>query len=168
MWHTALKSTLCWKLRGKGLWGKGLSDMCDELKLYLSQWSVEEIMQQDTLNASIDPLGLFPGAPNWEVADYVKTDPIHPTMAEALRRMGYDVAGVRRGDLAATRRSGCYLGTLLSSGMIKTDRPMDPAKDLLIVFWGSTRPGYGTSGSTAMWRCHSGGSRRAWGTQWCG
>ena len=50
-------------------------------------------MREDVVNMSVDPLGLFPGPPNWKVADHVKED-MHPTMTEALRRMGYDVAGV--------------------------------------------------------------------------
>ena len=69
MWHGMLKSMLCWNLRGKALWGKGLNDMCDEIKSYLSEWYVDQIMRDDVVNASVDPLGLYPGPPNQKVAD---------------------------------------------------------------------------------------------------
>ena len=31
---------------------------------------------------------------------------------------------------------GCCPGVIPSSDMLRDDRPMDPAKDLLLVFWG--------------------------------
>ena len=50
--------------------------------------------------------------------------------------MGYDILGYEHGEVAARAMFGCYPGTLPSTGMVRTDRPMDPAKDVLVVFWG--------------------------------
>ena len=56
-------------------------------------------------------------------------------MMASLARMGSDVDGVNRGDIAARAMFGCYPGTMPTTGMVRTDRPMDPAKDVLVVFW---------------------------------
>ena len=55
---------------------------------------------------------------------------------DSLQGMGYDIRGVSRGDPGAVAMFGCCPRSMTSSGMLKSDRPMDPAKDLLVVFWG--------------------------------
>ena len=65
--HNRLKASLCYNIRGDGYWGKGLAEFNDALKVYLSDWSVEAIMKSDTVNSAVDPMGSFPGTPNWKV-----------------------------------------------------------------------------------------------------
>ena len=38
--------------------------------------------------------------------------------------------------MTARAMFGCFPGAMPSTGMVRTDRPMDPAKDVLVVFWG--------------------------------
>ena len=146
------------------MWGKGLNEMSDEIKSYLQGWSVEQIMKDDAVNKMSDPLGLFAGPPNWKVADLLAADPARdPHLMAALTRMGYDIAGYERGDVAARAMFGCYPGTMPSTGMVRTDRPRDPAKDMLVVFWTMNEIswcGMPSTASTRRWRSED--SRLPW------
>ena len=71
-WH--VEEHIVLESPGKGMRGKGLSDMCEDIKSYLQEWSVEQIMKGDTVNMTVDPLGLFKGPQNYKVADLLALD----------------------------------------------------------------------------------------------
>ena len=103
----------------------------------MQECSIDQIMRDDTVSTLMDPLGQYQGLQNRKVADLLAASPDRdPHLMAALKRMGYDILGYERGDVTARAMFGCYPGTMPSTGMVRTDRPMDPAKDVLVVFWG--------------------------------
>ena len=67
-----MTETFAWKVRGDAMWGKGLSEFNENIRSYLSKWSVDGILAEDTVSEAVDPMGNFPVAKQfWKVADYI-------------------------------------------------------------------------------------------------
>ena len=61
-----------WNIRGDAMWGKGLAEFNEAIRSYLTNWSVEGVIHDDTVAESFDPMGNFPLAKQlWKVADYI-------------------------------------------------------------------------------------------------
>ena len=56
-WHNRIKTSLGWNVRGDAMWGKGLVEFNEAIRSYLTKWSVEEVIHDDTVSQAVDPMG---------------------------------------------------------------------------------------------------------------
>ena len=105
---------------------------------------MDGIILADAVTEDVDPMGQFRvQKQGWKVADYIggsmtaaATKQMDVRVVDSLQRMGYNIRGVLANDPAAVGMFGCCAGVTCSEAMLRGDRPMDPSKDLLVMFWG--------------------------------